>query len=199
MQLAFEEQTHQTLNPLTGTQIAAQQLDFSQGFLQQTGRPLDVAVSGDGFFMVQDGEDTLYTRSGKLFRTPEGNLINGDNMPVLSDGGAPLTIDPQISASEIVIGPDGTITTGANQLGKLGFVEFANNQRLTPHGQVYFKAPDDMPGTAATGQVMQGQLELANANPVTELINLIVTTRMFEAAQRSMRTISETVQQHYRS
>lgn len=198
--IAFEERENAQKTPLLGTATAAEKLDFSQGFLQQTGRQFDVAISGEGFFSVAGpGGETLYTRAGVFFRNPDGSVVNGDGMPVLNDSGTPLNISPQLAESQIVIDPSGNITAGTDSLGKLGIVEFADNDALIPQGQVYFRAPPNMSSSPATGRVMQGERELSNSNPVNELINLIVTTRLFEASQRSIRTIGETIQQHYRS
>ncbi len=197
--LSFSERLDSDKAPLLGTRVESESLDFSQGFLQQTGRKLDVAISGDGFFALGGEDGTVYSRAGVFFRQPNGALVNGDNMPVLDDAGAPINIDPLIPESSLHIDSEGFITAGQQTVAQLGIVGFANNKELIPKGQVYFMAPDGVASGPPTGRVMQGERELSNSSPVTELINLIVTNRMFEAAQRSVRTIAESVQQHYRS
>ncbi|MCE2792309.1 MAG: hypothetical protein LW697_07605 [Blastopirellula sp.] len=84
-------------------------------------------------------------------------------------------------------------------LGSIAVTAFADKQQLIPHGQVYFEAPPNLAEVPASAQVMQGHLEMSNAQPVNELISLILTSRMFEAAERTIRSIAETTQQNYRS
>lgn len=197
--MSFAERVHSDRAPLLGTEVQSEKLDFSQGFLQQTDRTLDAGINGDGFFMLQGEAGTVYTRAGVFFRDPNGALVNGDGMAVLDGNGKPIDIDPSIPESQLFIDAEGNISAANQPLAQLGVVSFADNNALIPKGQVYFQAPSDVEPVEFTGRVMQGQRELSNANPVTELINLIVTSRMFEAAQRSVRTISETLQQHYRA
>ncbi len=197
--LALEERNSPDNAQLVGTQVAAKGIDFSEGPKQRTGRPLDVALAGDGFLSVQTPEGVRYTRAGSFHRDADsGQLVNGDGFPVLG-GGGPITIDAQFSDNELTIDPSGTLSARGQVLGSLGVTAFADNQQLIPHGQVYFEAPDNLEQVAPGVQVMQGHLEMSNGQPVTELIALIMTSRMFEAAERTIRSIAETTQQNYRN
>lgn len=197
--LALEERSGPEKAELVGTRVAAKGIDFSEGPKQRTGRPLDVALSGDGFFSVQTPEGVRYTRAGSFHRDPNsGQLINGDGFALVGAGG-PVTIDAQFSDSELIIDPSGTVSARGQVLGSIGVTAFADNQQLIPHGQVYFEAPEQIEQAPANVQVMQGHLEMSNGQPVTELISLILTSRMFEAAERTVRSIAETTQQNYRT
>lgn len=196
--LSFAERVNERHDPLNGTTPQATGLDFSVGTLQATGVPLDVALGSDGFFKVSGPQGTWYTRAGIFQRLPTGAVVNDDGFPVWGTNG-PLTIDPQIPLKDISIDSGGNLSFGSQVLGKLAVVQFADNQRLIPHGQVYFEAPQDMAEEVGNAPVMQGNRELSNAQPVVELVNLIINSRMYEAAQRTVRTISEALQQRFRS
>ena len=197
--LAMEERNSPDNAQLVGTKVTGKAIDFSEGPKQRTGRPLDVALAGDGFFSVQTPDGIRYTRAGSFHRDPTGGaLVNGDGYPVVGAGG-PLTIDAQFSDSELTIDPSGAVSARGQVLGSIAVTTFADNKQLQPQGQVYFAAPDNLAQLPPTAQVMQGHLEMSNGQPVSELIALIMTSRLFEAAERSIRTISETTQQNYRS
>lgn len=196
--LSFQEQTAADGSIRPGTEVAAESIDFSQGRLEPTGRKLDLAVEGNGFLAFEGDGVTLYSRNGVLQRTTQGQLINADGFPLLGNGG-PVTVPPDLAESEIAIGADGSLSARGQTLGQIDLVAFADNSRLQPHGQMYFVAPQGTVPDGTPGQLVQGSRELSNANPVNELVSLIVTSRMFEAVQRSIRTISETVQQNYRN
>lgn len=197
--LAMEERSGPDNAQLVGTRVSSKGIDFSEGPKQRTGRTLDVALSGDGFLSVQTPDGVRYTRAGSFLRDPNsGELVNGDGYPLIGAGG-PIAIDAQFNDSELTIDPSGTISARDQVLGSLGITTFADNQQLIPHGQIYFEAPPDLAQVPPNVQVMQGHLEMSNAQPVTELISLILTSRMFEAAERTIRSIAETTQQNYRS
>ncbi|MFN5709127.1 MAG: flagellar hook-basal body protein, partial [Planctomycetota bacterium] len=197
--LAMEERNSPDNAQLVGTKVSAKGIDFSEGPKQRTGRTLDVALSGDGFFSVQTPDGVRYTRAGSFFRDPNGGqLVNGDGYALVGAGG-PITIDGQFGDSELAIDPSGTVSARGQVLGSIAVTAFADKQQLIPHGQVYFEAPPNLAEVPASAQVMQGHLEMSNAQPVNELISLILTSRMFEAAERTIRSIAETTQQNYRS
>ena len=197
--LSFEELREGTTDKQIGVRANKPSIDFSTGTPQQTGNPLDASISGDGFFSVQTPDGTRYTRAGSFHRDPNsGQLVNVEGFPVDGDGG-PINIDPSISDREISMDTTGIFSARGLSLGKLAVTKFADNSQLIPHGQVYFEAPAGAASEVSPGEIISGSLEMSNSQPVTELINLIITSRMFEAAERSMRTISETIQLHYRA
>lgn len=196
--LAVEEKQVAGETDLNGVQIAARGIDFSAGPTQFTGAQFDLAIAGDGFFAVETPEGTRYTRAGSFHRDPAtGQLQNSDGFALVS-GSGPLTIDAQLADSEINIDPSGSVSARGQLLGTIGLTRFSDNRQLIPSGQVYFEAPPEASSETSSAQILVGHLENSNSQPVTELINLILTSRMFEATERTIRTIGDTIQLHFR-
>lgn len=153
--------------------------DLSQGEFTRTGAPLDVAISGNGYFVVQTPAGMRYTRDGHFSLDANGQLVTSEGYAVQGDGGA-ITITPD--DGEINIGDDGTVSSvlngNANQLGKLQVVDFANDGALDKQGaNLYATAQTANP---ATGQVQQGMLESSNVQPVIEITHMIDVTRAYQ-------------------
>jgi flagellar basal-body rod protein FlgF len=158
--------------------------DLAPGVLQPTGRDLDVAIEGEGFFAVQgrDGSEA-YTRGGSFSITSDGELTTREGLTVLGDGG-PITVP---SDSQVSIGRDGTITattpgqTGSpTVVGKLKLVNAAKGD-VVKGGDGLFRMrgggtaePDDNVRVAA------GVLESSNVNPIGAMVDMINLQRQFE-------------------
>jgi flagellar basal body rod protein FlgG len=197
--LSIEERFSEEGRSQPGARVRSEVVDFSTSTssLKPSGNPLDVALSGDGFFTVSDGQQTYYTRAGNFHRDSTGAMVNGDGMAVMGTGG-PIAIDPNIGNGEISIDEAGAISARGQQLGQLSVAAFKDNHQLIPNGQVYFASSPGQATETFSGSVLQGSQEMSNSHAVTELVSLIITSRLFEAAQRTIRTIGETVQQNYR-
>ena len=177
---------------LSGQSAAKPSIDFNDGRLESTGRKLDLALRGDGFFVFESSDGKLYSRNGVLALNPENKqLVNLDGLPIVGEGG-PITVDGDLS--ELTVAADGTISLGQQQLGKLSIVQFKDNRMLQTDGQIYFEAGRAQAVPAEDAQVFQGFRELSNAHAMTEMISLIVGSRHFEASQRAMRMISDTME-----
>ncbi len=173
-------------------------IDFkTSGRLEMTQRPLDLSIQGEGFFKFQGEQESIYSRNGVLFRNPEGQLQNADGLPLLGENG-PLVVPPDIPDAQIAIGSDGTINVAGDSIGKVEIVKFNDNRLLASDSQISFKIGNAVAVEADESSIVQGSRELSNAQPVTELINLIISSRHFENAQRAIKTISETIQQSVR-
>ena len=182
-----------------GTNVSQMATDFSQGRFESTERPLDLAISGDGFFTFQGSGGTFYSRNGSLHRDGQDQLVNGDGLPILSDG-SPITVPKNVSDRDLVIDAGGRVSANGNQFGQISVVKFADNQQLSSDSQISFRAGNNaVPTPADSVTVVQGSRELSNAHPVTELISLIIGSRHFESAQRAIRTISDSIQENVRS
>ena len=183
-----------------GPELAQRIVDFSQGNQVQTGRNLDVSISGDGFFALEgsNGEE-LYSRNGRFRRDPlTGQLKNSQNLNVLGDSG-PIQIPLESAESSIEIGSDGTIVAGDQEVGKLKLVAFENNAALNPISQTVFQNLGEAGESDLEIGVRQKFYESSNVNPTSELIGLIVGGRQYEAIQKATRTISDTMEQSIRS
>lgn len=156
--------------------------DMRQGPIAQTGNALDVAIEGDGFFMVQGANgETLYTRDGAFALTGDGQLVTGDGHAVLNSGGAPIVFDPQGEAP--TIGRDGVIRIAGVEAGAIGVAAFAAPGALLKVGDNLWDAQGQQ-STPFEGVVVQGALEGSNVRPVLELTRLIEISRAYQSAAR---------------
>jgi flagellar basal-body rod protein FlgF len=156
--------------------------DMRQGPIAMTSNPLDVAIEGDGFFMVQgQNGQTLYTRDGAFSLTGEGRLVTSDGYDVLSSGGAPIVLDPQGETPSI--GRDGAIRVAGVEAGRIGVASFAAPGALTKVGDNLWDAQGQAAGEFE-GVVLQGALEGSNVRPVVELTRLIEISRAYQNAAR---------------
>ncbi len=162
--------------------------DFSQGPIQPTDNPLDVALAGKGFFVVDGPRGERLTRRGNLAVDPEGFLTTSDGWRVQGDGG-----DLHVGDGTLVIGSDGTVRSGDLSVGKIRVVTVADPSRLVREGGTTFAAGTQAPVDAAPGevQVRQGALEGANSSPVENLVALVDTMRGFEAYMRAAQQIDQ--------
>jgi flagellar basal-body rod protein FlgF len=159
--------------------------NFTPGPTRQTGNPLDVAIDGDAFLVVQTARGERYTRNGSLQINASGELVTSTGDRVLGDGGP---IQFQSTDNNISINPDGTITAreGANAAsdsarGKLRLVRFERPQVLLKDGSSSFRAPDGIAPqpAAANVRVLQGTIEQSNVRPVVEMARMIEITRSY--------------------
>ena len=208
-----------------GTQIAATDMVFTQGASQATGRPTDVAIQGDGFFVVQAGDEEVYTRGGAFSFDSVGNLVTPGGQMVLgwavgdldadgapNDGAAlvPIEIDPE-EYTDVTIGANGTVTGRRAQdpdigtledLFSLGMVRFPNVEGLEREGNGMFRdspaAGDRILNTAGReglGTLQAGTLEMSNVDLAQEFTNLIMSQRGFQANARTISTSDELLQE----
>ena len=179
-----------------GPKVDREVLDFSEGRMEQTGRNLDAAISGDGFFVLQGEQGNMYTRAGRFYRNPEsGELVNHDGFRVLGEEG-PITIAPDIGDRDITITSAGEIKAGDQTLGKLQVVSFQDNNNLVPVSHSVFMEGENSVVAEKLALVHQFQQEQSNSHPVSELTQLIIGTRQYEAVQKAVSAISEAIQEH---
>jgi flagellar basal-body rod protein FlgG len=186
-----------------GVKVGSSEKIFTQGNLEQTDNPLDVAIQGDGFFQVTmpDGT-TAYTRDGSFKRDANGAIVTADG----------YFLQPQITipqnAQNLSIGEDGTVTAlvpGSNvpqQLGQIQVARFVNPAGLSPLGgqNLYTQtAASGAPivtqaGINGAGTLQGGYLENSNVQVVQEIVNMIVSQRAFEANSKSITASDEMLQ-----
>jgi flagellar basal-body rod protein FlgF len=164
------------------------EIDFSQGQLDTTGNPLDVALDGDGFFTLETGSGEAYTRNGRFHLDAQGTLLNEDGFAVAWEGGQGRF---QPVGDEIVVDPSGAVRQGRNDIGRLKLVDFAERTRLTIDGKGYFRASRDMQPATATAEVRGGALERSNAASIDELVAMIRVQRGFESATSLIKAIDQ--------
>jgi flagellar basal-body rod protein FlgF len=171
-------------------------LHLESGTLQQTANPLDFAIDGTAFFVVQGPNGPLYTRNGAFELGPGGELrTRGGGYAVNGDSGA-ITVPPDTSA--ITVATDGSVTANGNPVGHLRLANFANPQTLRRVGSTLFEgdAPETPPPN--TVRIDQGYREGSNVEPVQEMVSMMLGMRFYEAAGKAMQAISDAIAQNTR-
>ncbi len=186
----------------TGVRPIASERIFTQGNLQQTSNPLDVAIQGAGFLQIQmpDGT-TAYTRDGSLRTDANGQLVTSSGFAV-----QPAVTIPANTQS-ITIGRDGVVsvvragTTAATQIGTLQLANFINPAGLLSMGENLYTettasgtASVNQPGSNGLGLLSQGYVETSNVNVVEELVNMIQTQRAYEINSKAIQTSDQMLQ-----
>lgn len=155
--------------------------DMSGGSIVQTGNPLDIALTGEGFLTVQTAAGERYTRAGSLQIDNTGTLVDLDGNPVLADG-APVQFDA--SDTDISISGDGTISTNNGGKGRLQIVEFASPEEVAREGFNLWVGGTPQPATAT--RVVQGAIERSNVSGVGEMTEMIRVSRAYESLANLM-------------
>lgn len=157
--------------------------DTEPGPIRQTGNPLDIAITGRGYFAVETPEGERYTRAGRFTLAADGTIVDMGGNAVLSAAGGPLQIAP--GDTDLTVGADGIVTGRNGEIGRLRIVRFENEQALVAEGERLYAAPagtDALP--VDQPRLVQGALEGANVNAVTEMVRLTEEMRQFQFAVR---------------
>ncbi len=163
-------------------------IDFTQGDIERTGNALDLALEGDGFFVVDGAKGEAYTRNGAFHVDETGALLTTDGMPVAWEG-ASAKLSPV--GDPVSIDESGNVRQGAASIGRLRVVDFADKSQLTLDEQGYYHAPRNVRSSASTAAVHQGAIERSNASSVDELVAMVRVQRNFESAANLMRSIDQ--------
>ena len=157
--------------------------DFSQGNVIETGRPLDFAVCGKGFFVIETPQGPLYTRNGMFQTNQNGQVVDSQGRGVAGQSG-PITIPNDIGLSQVNVANDGSVSAGGAVIGKFRIVDFGDNEKnLLPAGLNCFRMTDEniRPVDAEHTVVKQGYQESSNVRMVDELVGMITVSRLYEA------------------
>ncbi|MAO55693.1 MAG: flagellar basal-body rod protein FlgF [Rhodospirillaceae bacterium] len=166
---------------LTYTRDIATRIDVTDGAIETTGNPLDMAVRNEGFFVVRDqGGNEFYTRNGQFRLDTTGQIVNQQGYALIAEGGQPITLSPE--DSEINVGRDGTISTENGQLGKLQIVRFDNPQDMQRTSGALFTSQLP-PQPVQNADIIQGALEGSNVEPIMEMARMIELHRSYESAK----------------
>ncbi|MBE0535203.1 MAG: flagellar hook basal-body protein [Phycisphaerae bacterium] len=167
-------------------------IDFSQGTMIRTDRPLDLAIAGKGFFVIETPDGPLYTRNGTFHVNPQGQLVDLSGRLV---GGvdAPITLPPNVSELAIQVAEDGRVSADEAFLGTLKIVDFgADEHKLVCVGENCFAAPRDVrPAAVEEHVVRQGYQENSNVKMMSELVDLISVSRLYETNMNLLRKRAE--------
>ena len=174
-------------------------LDFSQGNMVETGRPLDLAFYGKGFFVIETPDGPLYTRHGIFHINQNGQIVDSDGRLVAGQAG-PITIPSGATLSQLNVSNDGSISIGGTTIGKLRLVDFQDNEnKLVPVGANCYSVSDPgVPGeniepvVAENIVVKQGYQEASNVKLIDELVDMIMVCRLYEANMKLISAQKET-------
>ena len=162
--------------PLAFVQNGGVFRDVSEGPMNKTGAPLDLAISGNGFFQVQTPNGVRYTRDGHFQLNSEGQIVDDSGYPLVGDGG-PITVTPQ--DGDIHVAADGTVSGALGQLGTIKIVGFASQAAMNQQGSNLY-ATSQQPQPNPGGTIQQGMLEDSNVQPVMEMSTMIKIMRKYE-------------------
>lgn len=168
-----------------GVTVEALATDFSDGGLQQTGNPLDVAVSGNAYLAVQTPQGVRLTRDGAMTRNKQGILVQANGgSPVLGRNGRPIQIPA--GAKNITINPAGQITADGLSVGSLRLVGVSRATGATKVGDNLFTQAS-LGNASPTATVQQGFLENSNVSVVKEMVAMIAVNRSYETNEKMLR------------
>ncbi len=170
---------------LLGTKLSfardiATMLDVSEGPMETTGNPLDLAITSEGYFVIQTENGERYTRNGRFKLDDGGQLVNQNGEPVLSTGGEPFFLSPE--DTEISISRDGTMSTSNGDLGQLRIVTFDNQQLLERSAAGLFSS-EAPPKDVEEPEIVQGMLEGSNVQPIFEMARMIDIHRTYDGVR----------------
>jgi flagellar basal-body rod protein FlgF len=173
--------------------------DMRTGPLMQTGRPLDVAIMGEGWLAVQLPEGgEAYTRVGNLQVGPEGQLTTMDSRPLMGEGG-PVVVPPGV---QVAVGADGSISAGAadgNGMTTVGRLKLVNpdirDMERRDDGLFHMADGNAMPQAVAGLQLVSGALEGSNVNAVEAMVSMISNARRYEMQMKTLQTAEANAQQ----
>ncbi len=169
------------LSPL----IEGSWIDFAQGTLQSTGNPLNVALSGRGFFVAKAKDGPVYTRNGSLQVSGDGTLLAPEGYPLLDAAGRTVKINPERSFD---VSRDGSVVQEGETVGKLAVVQFANSAALSKRGSSYFVNANrtEKPAPAPGVEIHQGKVESSNVSSAEAAVRLVTVMRHFEMLQKAI-------------
>ncbi len=165
-------------------------VNFRQGPLEETHRPLDVALVGDGFLQAMTPQGPMFFRGGPLYRDADSKLVTSEGYPVLDSNGQDLVLRGNV----VSIAPNGAITVDNKPAGNLSLVEFAPGTELSKVGDEFY-TPDSpsapLPVAATNTTVKQGYLEGSNVDEVSAMTELVSLVRAYQASQRMLQAEDE--------
>lgn len=162
---------------------AGAEIDFRQGPLKATGSPLDVALKGPGFLVVEGDAGPMYTRAGELEVAADGTLLGPAGLPMTGDDGEPIVLPPVGQAS---VDGAGVVRAGNTVVGRLAVVEFPDAPPLArAGGQLLRNLSNEPPTPAESTSLAPGYLEASNVEAAPSLARMLTLSRHFEMLRRT--------------
>jgi len=156
--------------------------NLTEGQLTSTENSLDLAISGDAYFEIETPVGPRYTRNGSFQLNADNELVTSGGLPVLGEGGAPITLPP--NSRDVTITRDGTISTNLGPAGRLRLVRFEDEQAMVKMADGLYDADGQDVLPAENSEVLQGMIEGSNVQGILELTRMIETVRSYSSAGR---------------
>jgi flagellar basal-body rod protein FlgF len=155
-------------------------IDYAQGPVAQTGNIFDFSIDGDGFFVVNTPDGKAYTRQGNFRLSADGTLVTVDGFPVMGQNGV-----IRVQGSNVEVDAKGAVTVDGNLVGTVNVVDFPKPYNLEKAaGALFTPADPQVTPQAAKVEVRQGYLEGSNVESISEMVQMIETSRYFEACSK---------------
>lgn len=172
--------------------------DFSEGSLRPTSNPFDIAIQGEGFFVLDTPDGMRYTRNGNFRIDENGDVVNASGY-LLQGAGGKISIPnaDKVQQNDISITKGGEIFLGKQPLGKIRLVTFTDMQKLLKSSGTVFmseETPKDVKASDESTTIRQGYLEESNVEALSEMVQLVELSRGFETDQRTMRYQDSTLE-----
>jgi len=151
--------------------------DQQQGPLSHTGNSLDLAINGDGYFVVGTPAGDRYTRAGNFQLSPEGAVVTAEQYPLMDDRGREVVVPP--GTNDITVTPDGVVSADGNRIARVQVVEFENGYELRKTRSGLYTT-DAAPEPAKEGRIAQGMLEQSNVQAIVEMTRMMEVLRSFQ-------------------
>jgi flagellar basal-body rod protein FlgF len=165
---------------LSMARALVRETSMAQGAMAMTGGPFDLAIEGEGFFLVQTPQGQRLTRNGAFTPNENGDLVTMDGFPVLDAGGAPVFVPT--GAGAVSFAADGTISAGGQPVGQVGLFRATDPLTMVREDGVRFRA-DSGVEPAESARILQGFVEESNVDPVLEIARMIEVQRAYELGQ----------------
>lgn len=172
--------------------------DFSPGSLRPTNGPLDIAINGEGFFVLDTPDGPRYTRNGNFRIDDNGDVVNANGYYLMGNAGKiNVPGSEQIEQQDLLITKSGDIMIGRTSVGRVRVVEFQQKQEMLKAAGTMFMTkenPKDVRLSDESTTIRQGYLEESNVEALTEMVQLVELSRGFETDQRTMRYQDSTLE-----
>jgi flagellar basal-body rod protein FlgF len=162
--------------PVAFVQDRASYREREQGAMVKTENPLDLAISGEGFFAIDTPRGERYTRAGRFTLSPDGRVTTSEGYALLDTENRPIVVTEQ--DTRLTLTADGTLESENGPLGKIRVVGFDDLNRLRPEGQILFAA-DAPPRAIEAPKLLQGMVEDSNVKPLLEMTRMMSEVREF--------------------
>jgi len=164
-------------------------IDYGSGPISQSGNPLDLAIDGPGFFVIQSPEGPAYTRQGNFRLGADGTLVTSEGYQVMGQNGS-----IRVQGGSVEIDAKGVVTVDGTPSGTISVVDFPRpyNLKKTSSAQFLTVDPQVIP-QAATGSISQGHLEGSNVETITEMVQMIETSRYFDSCSKVIKGFDDMI------